>query len=63
MTAGCLPVPPWCPGIGGAHGLSPAAGLETFLVLTGSTTREDVQNYPFRPSHIRNSIADLIELV
>jgi len=39
------------------------AGLETFLVLTGSTSRDDVQRYPFRPSHIMNSIADLIELV
>jgi hypothetical protein len=39
------------------------AGLETFLVLTGSTALEDVQRYPFRPSHIVNSIADLIDLV
>jgi 5'-nucleotidase len=39
------------------------AGLETFLVLTGSTSREDVLRYPFRPSHIKDSIADLIELV
>ena len=39
------------------------AGLETFLVLTGSTTREDVQRYPFRPSHIVPSIESLIELV
>ena len=39
------------------------AGLETFLVLTGSTAREDIQRYPFRPSHVKDSIADLIELV
>jgi NagD protein len=39
------------------------AGLETFLVLTGSTSRDDVLRYPFRPSHIVPSIADLIELV
>jgi len=39
------------------------AGLETFLVLTGSTSRDDVQRYPFRPSHIMNSIADVIELI
>ncbi len=39
------------------------AGLETFLVLTGSTKLDDVQRYPFRPSHIMNSIADLIDLV
>jgi NagD protein len=39
------------------------AGLETFLVLTGSTARDDVARYPFRPSHIRDSIADLIDLI
>jgi NagD protein len=39
------------------------AGLETFLVLTGSTALDDIQRYPFRPSHIMNSIADLIDLV
>jgi NagD protein len=39
------------------------AGLETFLVLTGSTSREDVQRFPYRPSHIVPSVADLIELV
>ena len=26
------------------------AGLRTFLVLTGSTRREDVDRYPYRPS-------------
>jgi NagD protein len=39
------------------------AGLETFLVLTGSTSREDIHRYPFRPSHVKDSIADLIDLV
>lgn len=39
------------------------AGLETYLVLTGSTAKADIAKYPFRPSHVRNSIADLIELV
>jgi NagD protein len=39
------------------------AGLETFLVLTGSTASEDVLRYPFRPSHIVDSVADLIDLV
>jgi NagD protein len=39
------------------------AGLETFLVLTGSTSRQDVLRYPFRPSHIVESVADLIDLV
>jgi NagD protein len=39
------------------------AGLETFLVLTGSTSRQDVLRYPFRPSHIVESVADLIDMV
>jgi NagD protein len=39
------------------------AGLSTFLVLTGSTLRTDVGRYPFRPSMIVESIADLVDLV
>jgi NagD protein len=39
------------------------AGLETFLVLTGSTSRTDIARYPFRPSHVMESIADLVDLV
>ncbi|MFJ3403043.1 HAD-IIA family hydrolase [Promicromonospora sp. NPDC090134] len=39
------------------------AGLETFLVLTGSTSAEEVEKYPFRPSHVMKSIADIVDLV
>ncbi|WP_029114909.1 HAD-IIA family hydrolase [Mycobacterium sp. URHB0044] len=39
------------------------AGLETILVLTGSTTLPDIERYPFRPSHVLDSIADAIELI
>ncbi len=39
------------------------AGLETILVLTGSTRAEQIGRYPFRPSRIVNSIQDVIELV
>jgi NagD protein len=39
------------------------AGLETILVLSGSTRREDVGRFPFRPSRILDSIADAIDLV
>jgi NagD protein len=39
------------------------AGMKTFLVLTGLTGRADVDRYPFRPSEVVNSIADLVELV
>jgi len=37
------------------------AGMETVLVLTGVTTREAAERYPFRASRIVNSVADLIE--
>jgi NagD protein len=37
------------------------AGLETILVLTGLTTREDAERYPFRASRILDSVADLVE--
>lgn len=36
------------------------AGMHTVLVLTGSTAREEVDRYPFRPSQVVDSIADLI---
>jgi NagD protein len=36
------------------------AGLETILVLTGSTTREQVGRFPFLPSRVTESIADLL---
>ncbi|MFI7585785.1 HAD-IIA family hydrolase [Spongisporangium articulatum] len=39
------------------------AGLETYLVLTGVMTRAGIGRYPFRPSHVVDSIADLVELV
>ena len=39
------------------------AGLDTILVLTGSTTVEDVEKYPFRPGRVLPSIAEAIELV
>jgi len=37
------------------------AGLETILVLTGSTLRDQTQRFPYRPSRIVDSIADLID--
>jgi NagD protein len=39
------------------------AGLDTVLVLTGSTSRADVARYPFRPGRIVDSIADVVDLV
>jgi NagD protein len=34
-------------------------GLETLLVLTGVTDREDLDKYPYRPDFIFDSIADI----
>jgi len=36
------------------------AGMHTVLVLTGSTTREEAERFPYRPSRIVDSIADLV---
>ena len=35
------------------------SGLDTILVLTGVTNRKDVERYPYRPTWIVNSIADV----
>ena len=37
------------------------AGMHTILVLTGSTSRDEAERFPFRPSRIVDSIADLID--
>jgi NagD protein len=39
------------------------AGLDTILVLTGSTTVADIEKYPFRPGRVLPSIAEAIELI
>ena len=39
------------------------AGLETILVLTGSTRQSEVARFPYRPSRVLASIADAVELV
>ncbi len=37
------------------------AGMHTVLVLTGSTTRAEAERFPYRPSRIAESIADLVD--
>jgi NagD protein len=37
------------------------AGMETILVLSGVTTREEAERFPYRPSRIVDSVADLID--
>lgn len=39
------------------------AGLETILVLSGSTKAADVARFPFRPSRVLDSIADAVDLI
>ena len=36
-----------------------SSGLDTALVLSGVTTREDVERYPYRPRWIFESVADI----
>jgi NagD protein len=38
------------------------AGLRTILVLTGSMTREAIERYPYRPTRVVDSIADVVPL-
>ena len=39
------------------------AGLRTILVLTGSTRPEEVERFPYRPTQVVDSVADLLPLV
>lgn len=36
------------------------SGMETILVLTGVTRREDVERFPYRPTHVLDSVADVV---
>ena len=37
------------------------AGLETTLVLTGVTRRDEVERFPYRPARVVDSVADLLD--
>jgi NagD protein len=39
------------------------AGLRTILVLTGSTKASQIEKYPYRPTRVADSIADVVPLV
>ncbi|UYM06652.1 HAD-IIA family hydrolase [Solicola gregarius] len=39
------------------------AGLRSVLVLSGSTRREQIERFPYRPWRVVDSVADLVELV
>jgi NagD protein len=36
------------------------SGMETVLVLSGVTRREDVGRYPYQPSRVAESVAEII---
>ena len=36
------------------------AGLQTVLVLSGISTKESAESYPYRPTRILESVADLV---
>ena len=39
------------------------AGLRTILVATGATALHEVENFPYRPTRVVDSIADVVGLV
>jgi len=36
------------------------SGMDTVLVLTGVTRREDITRFPFQPTHVFDSVADIV---
>ena len=39
------------------------AGLRTILVLTGSTRRDEIDRFPYRPTEVVQSVADIVSFV
>jgi NagD protein len=39
------------------------AGLDTILVLTGSTRRADIERFPYRPGQVLDSIEHAVQYV
>ncbi len=39
------------------------AGMRTILVLSGSTSAAQVETFPYRPTRVADSIADVVPLV
>jgi NagD protein len=36
------------------------SGLETILVLTGVTQRNEVERFPYRPTYVVDSVAEIV---
>ena len=51
------------PGAAEAVAALNSAGVRTILVTTGSTRPEQVATFPYRPTRVVDSVADLLELV
>jgi len=39
------------------------AGLQTHLVLSGSTARDDIGKFAFRPDYVHEGIGELLDLI
>jgi NagD protein len=39
------------------------AGLTTYLVLTGSTSRDELTEFAYRPDDVVESVAELVETI
>lgn len=39
------------------------SGMDSYLVLSGSTSREDIQKFPYRPKAVFDGIGDLLPLL
>lgn len=39
------------------------SGMDSYLVLSGSTSREDIQKFPYRPKAVFNGIGDLLPIL
>ena len=37
------------------------SNVDTILVLSGVTAREDIDNYPYRPKYILNGVGDIVK--
>jgi NagD protein len=37
------------------------AGLQTILVLSGVTSRSQIERFPYRPGSVVDSVADLVD--
>lgn len=37
------------------------SNVDTILVLSGVTSREDIEKFPYRPTHVFNGVGDIIK--